>query len=176
MVNIVVGSWSVLFAWIGGPGWTTAAGTVYPLAVTPSLTIYHGVKGRRRRKLKERHMAAASAWVPQVPFFYQSGEQIKAGDCVLLHGEPGKVEFVADPVVDPNDWYVKERGGGVMIAEPKVFGRLFIDAPVSDYEDPEFESRGWRGLRHLRAAAREGLRNPVCVRKSAAGKSLEFPV
>jgi len=77
-----------------------------------------------------------------MPFFYQSGEQIKAGDHVLLHGEPGEVEFVADPAVDPNDWYVKEHGGGVMIAEPKVFGGLFINAPVSDYEDLEFVSRG----------------------------------
>jgi hypothetical protein len=77
-----------------------------------------------------------------MPFFYQSGEQIKAGDRVHLHGEPGKVDFVADPVEHPNDWYVKERGGGVMIAEPKVFGRLFINAPVSDYEDLEFVSRG----------------------------------
>ncbi len=44
--------------------------------------------------------------------------------------------------MDPNDWYVKEHGGGVMIAEPKVFGRLFINAPASDYEDLEFVSRG----------------------------------
>jgi hypothetical protein len=77
-----------------------------------------------------------------VPFFYQSGEQIKQGDRVRLHGEPGEVEFVADSVDAPNDWYVKEYGGGVMIVEPKVFGRLFIDAPVSQYEDLEFVSRG----------------------------------
>ena len=65
-----------------------------------------------------------------MPFFYQSGEQIQQGDRVCLHGEPGEVEFV------------DEQGGGVMIAEPKVFGRLFIAAPVSDYEDLEFVSRG----------------------------------
>jgi hypothetical protein len=29
-----------------------------------------------------------------------------------------------------------------MVVEPKVFGRLFIDTPVSDYEDLEFLSRG----------------------------------
>lgn len=53
-----------------------------------------------------------------MPFVYQTGEQIKPGDRVLLHG-----------------------GGGVMVAEPKVFGHLFIDAPVSDYADLEFVSR-----------------------------------
>jgi hypothetical protein len=77
-----------------------------------------------------------------VPFFYQSGEQIKRGDRVRLHGEPGEIEFVADPAGDPSDWFVKEYGGGVMIAEPKVFGSLFINAPVSQYEDLEFVSRG----------------------------------
>jgi hypothetical protein len=35
---------------------------------------------------------------------------------------------------DPNDWYVETYGGGVMVAEPKVFGCLFINTPVSDYE------------------------------------------
>ena len=77
-----------------------------------------------------------------MPFFYQSGEQIKRGDRVRLHGEPGEIEFVADPADDPSDWFVKEYGGGVMIAEPKVFGSLFINAPVSQYEDLEFVSRG----------------------------------
>ena len=65
-----------------------------------------------------------------MPFFYQWREQIKRGDHVRLHGEPGEIEF-ADPVNDPNDWFVKQYGGGVMIVEPKVFGTLFIDAPVS---------------------------------------------
>jgi hypothetical protein len=40
------------------------------------------------------------------------------------------------------DWLVKQYGGGVMIVEPQVFGTLFIDAPVSHYEDLEFVSRG----------------------------------
>jgi len=76
-----------------------------------------------------------------VPFFYQSGEQVKPGDIVRLHTELGEVEFVADPVDDPSNWFVEKFGGGVMVIEPKVFGRLFIDAPVSDYEDLEFVSR-----------------------------------
>jgi len=64
-----------------------------------------------------------------MPFKYQSGEQIKTGDRVLLHGEPGEVEFVADPddpASDPHDWYIGSLGGGVMIVEPKVFGRVFL--------------------------------------------------
>jgi len=78
--------------------------------------------------------------VSQVRLFYQSGEQIKPGDQVRLHGEPGEIEFVADPDDDPNDWHVEEYGGGIMIIESKVFKRLFIDAP-DQYEGLEFLSR-----------------------------------
>ena len=76
-----------------------------------------------------------------MPFFYQTGELIKLGDRVRLHGEPAEIESVHDPVEDPHDWFVKTYGGGVMIAEPKVFGRLFVEAPVTDYDDLEFVSR-----------------------------------
>jgi hypothetical protein len=77
----------------------------------------------------------------EVPFFYQSGEQINPRDRVSLHGEPAEIESVHDPADGLSDWYVETHGGGVMIAEPKVFGHLFIDAPA-DYEDLEFVSRG----------------------------------
>jgi len=61
---------------------------------------------------------------------------------VSLHGEPAEIEFVADPLHDPTDWYVQEFGGGVMVVEPKVFGYLFINPPfIDDYEDLEFVSR-----------------------------------
>jgi hypothetical protein len=60
---------------------------------------------------------------------------------VLLQGEPEEIDLIADPLDDLNDWYVKEYGGGVMIREPKVFGRLFVQAPVSDYDDLQFVSR-----------------------------------
>jgi hypothetical protein len=69
-----------------------------------------------------------------MPFKYHSGEEIKRGDRVLLYGEPGEVEFVADPadpLSDPNDWYIAELGGGVMIVEPKVFGCVFLRTPES---------------------------------------------
>ena len=78
-----------------------------------------------------------------MPLLYQSGQEIQRGDRVRLHGEPGEIEFIADPAHDPNDWYVKEFGGGVMIVEPKSFGRLFINAgDIPGYEDLEFVSRG----------------------------------
>jgi hypothetical protein len=76
----------------------------------------------------------------QMPFRYWSGEDIRKGDHVLLHGDPGVIEFGADPADDPDDWYVKEHGGGVMILEPKVFGRLVV-SDTANYEDLEFVSR-----------------------------------
>jgi hypothetical protein len=78
-----------------------------------------------------------------MPFKYQSGEEIRAGDRVLLHGEPGEVELVADPadpLSDPHDWYIETHGGGVLIVEPKVFGRLFL-TDTENGEDLVFVAR-----------------------------------
>jgi hypothetical protein len=81
-----------------------------------------------------------------VAFSYQSGEEIKKGDRVLFHGEPGEIEFVADTLVgDPAmDWYIKEFGGGVMVLEPKHFGRAFLTV-THNTEDLEFVSRAEGG-------------------------------
>jgi hypothetical protein len=60
-----------------------------------------------------------------VPFKYQSGEEIKKGDKVLFHGEAGEIDLVAEaPGGEDTKWYVREFGGGVVVKEPKVFGRL----------------------------------------------------
>lgn len=77
-----------------------------------------------------------------MPITYMTGEEVMKGDRVLFHGEPGKIELVADPgVADPEtDWYVKQYGGGAMILEPKHFGRAFLSDPHTD-EDLEFVSR-----------------------------------
>jgi len=77
-----------------------------------------------------------------LPFVYQTGQEIRKGDPVIFHGEPGEIEFVADPdVSDPEiDWYVQEYGGGVMILEPKHFGRCFLPE-TGAAEDLEFVSR-----------------------------------
>jgi hypothetical protein len=73
---------------------------------------------------------------------YQSGEEIKKGDRVIFHGEPGEVEFVVeerrgDPAMD---WYLEEFGGGV-VREPKEFGSCFLREP-ENAEDLIFVSRG----------------------------------
>ena len=59
---------------------------------------------------------------------------------MLLHGEPGEIELVADPAESSDDWLVKERRGGIMVLELKVFGRLFISEPETD-EHLTFVSR-----------------------------------
>jgi hypothetical protein len=75
-----------------------------------------------------------------MPLFYKSGEEIRTGDRVMLTGNLGEIEFVADPVLHPDDWLVIEHGAGVMIVVPKAYGRVFIEKPNED-EDLEFVSR-----------------------------------
>jgi len=79
-----------------------------------------------------------------MPFFYSSGEEIRKGDRVLLHEEPGEIELVADPA-SAEDWLVKKQGGGIMVLELKVFGRLFISEPQTD-EHLTFVSRQTKPL------------------------------
>ena len=59
---------------------------------------------------------------------YPSGEEVRKGDLVLFHGEPGEIEFVADRLVGDAalDWYVNELGPGVMVHEPKHFGSAYV--------------------------------------------------
>jgi hypothetical protein len=77
-----------------------------------------------------------------LPYCYRSGEEIRKGDRVLFHGEPGEIEFVADRLTsDPElDWHVSELAGGVMIIEPKIFGRAFL-SETHEEEDLVFVSR-----------------------------------
>ena len=76
---------------------------------------------------------------------YQSGEEIKKGDCVLFHREAAKIEFVVNSLTGDvaMDWYMQEFGGGVMIQEPKYFGPgVFLPAEsIPETEDLEFLSR-----------------------------------
>jgi hypothetical protein len=66
-------------------------------------------------------------------FKYMTGEDVRKGDCVTFHGEPSRVEFVAEPSIKDTEtsWYVKEYGGGVMILEPRAFGRAFLRSPAT---------------------------------------------
>jgi len=72
---------------------------------------------------------------------YESGEEIRRGDKVLFHGEPGEIEFVVDALTgDPaTDWYVKEHGPGAMVVERKT-GRTFL-TETEDAEDLVLVSR-----------------------------------
>ncbi|MBZ5678788.1 MAG: hypothetical protein LAO24_01645 [Acidobacteriia bacterium] len=81
--------------------------------------------------------------MPTATLKYSSGEVIQAGDHILFHRNPARIEFVAS---DPDDlevaWYIQEYGGGVMILDPMVSGRNFIPADqLAEYEDLEFVSR-----------------------------------
>ena len=64
-----------------------------------------------------------------MPFFYSSGEEVRPGDRVLIHGEAGAIEFIADAAKNPDDWYVREHGGGIMVLELKVFGEFSLAHP-----------------------------------------------
>jgi hypothetical protein len=77
-----------------------------------------------------------------MPYSYRNGEPMRKGDRVLFLGERGEIEFVADPLVsDPEtEWYVSEYGGGVMLIEPKKYGRVFL-AETYDVDDLQLVSR-----------------------------------
>jgi oxalate decarboxylase/phosphoglucose isomerase-like protein (cupin superfamily) len=77
-----------------------------------------------------------------MPFFYPTGEEIKTGDRVTYHGEPGEIEFVAEKLLgNPEiDWYVTQFGSGAMIFVPRSFGRVFVNDTVKD-EDLIFVER-----------------------------------
>jgi len=74
---------------------------------------------------------------------YRTGEEIKKGDRVRYNRNPATIELAATtPGDEETDWYVQEYGGGVMILEPAVFGRVFIGADgIDEDEDLEFVSR-----------------------------------
>lgn len=77
---------------------------------------------------------------------YRSGEEIRKGDHVLFHGNPAEIELVAFDADDPDPdvaWHTKESGGGVMILDPAVSGRTFVQKDsLDEFEDLEFVSRG----------------------------------
>jgi len=73
---------------------------------------------------------------------YPSGEEIRKGDRVLFHREPGHFEVVAVQMGDPETvWFTQEYGGGVMILDG-VAGRTFIPADqIDECDHLEFVSR-----------------------------------
>jgi hypothetical protein len=73
---------------------------------------------------------------------YQSGELIQPGDRVTYGGNAGTIELVVEGAtgVPETDWLFKTNGPGVMVAEPKVFGRVYLHDPHHE-EDLLFVAR-----------------------------------
>lgn len=73
---------------------------------------------------------------------YPTGEEIQRGDRVTYDGNAGVIELVVDGVTGDteNDWIFETHGAGIMVAEPKVFGRVYLHDPHED-EDLRFVGR-----------------------------------
>lgn len=77
-----------------------------------------------------------------MPLTYQSGETIESGDRVTYGGNAGTIELVVQGLTgDPEqDWLFETNGAGIMVAEPKVFGRVYLREPHEE-EDLLFIGR-----------------------------------
>jgi hypothetical protein len=73
---------------------------------------------------------------------YQTGEEILRGDRVTYDGNAGVVELVVEVLTGKpeEDWLLETHGAGIMVAEPKVFGRVYLGAPYEE-EDLHFVGR-----------------------------------
>ena len=73
---------------------------------------------------------------------YQTGEEIHRGDRVTYGGNAGVIELVVEALTgEPEeDWLFETNGAGIMVAEPKVFGRVYLRAPHEE-EDLHFVGR-----------------------------------
>jgi hypothetical protein len=73
---------------------------------------------------------------------YQSGEDIQLGNRVTYGGNARTVELVVEGLTgDPEtDRLFETNGPGVMVAEPKGFGRVYLPAPHEE-EDRLFLAR-----------------------------------
>ncbi len=77
-----------------------------------------------------------------VPLQYMTAEEVRPGDRVLYHGEPGSVETVVtgkDENDEANDWLFQQCGPGCMLLCAS-FGRVFVNE-VEDDEDLDFVAR-----------------------------------
>jgi hypothetical protein len=100
-----------------------------------------------QRTQRMGHPSNCASWRRRIPMkgrlAYRSGEEIRSGDQITYHDEPGKIEFlVAGKVGDPAmDWYAEQfPGGGFMIAA-RNFGNVFLTESGID-EDLKFVARG----------------------------------
>ena len=76
-------------------------------------------------------------------FRYVSGDEVRRGDQVRYHGEPGEVQFVASEKVGDAamDWYLDEYNGGGFMISAENFGRVFLTSNDID-ESLQFVARG----------------------------------
>ena len=93
---------------------------------------------------RSNHSAAWTRWQWQagMALTYRSGEEIHQGDRVTYGGRAGTIELVVEGLSgDPErDWLFETNGAGIMVAEPKVFGRVYVHAPHEE-EDLLFVAR-----------------------------------
>ncbi len=75
-------------------------------------------------------------------FTYRSGQEVRSGDQITYHGEPGKVEFVVtEKVQDPAiDWYSDRFPGGGFMINARNMGSVFVTDSAE--EDLQFVARG----------------------------------
>ena len=66
---------------------------------------------------------------------YRTGEVILPGGIVEYFGDPGHVEYVVNGLTGNSemDWNFRTNGTGVLIVEPRHFGRVYI----TDIENDE---------------------------------------
>ena len=103
-----------------------------------------------------------------MPFFCSSGEEIRPGDRVLIHGEAGEIEFIADPAKNSDDWYVKQHGGGSWCSNSKSSAEFSLahlrPQRAVDRAKPDTEAAHWQVIRKAhdrlkRAIAEQPLSN-----------------
>ena len=74
---------------------------------------------------------------------YLSGEEIRAGDIIRFHGEPGRVESVVTHKVGDAflDCFIDKFPGGVVTIEAQRLGNWFLVLENLEEGDLEFVSR-----------------------------------
>ena len=91
--------------------------------------------------LSGRTYSVAKNFIVPKLLVYRTGDEIQSGDRVLLHHAPGEVEFVLDGETNPEQWPAHMYGRGIMIAEPKTFGHIFVPEEHIGTEDIVLVSR-----------------------------------
>jgi hypothetical protein len=91
------------------------------------------MEARTRIAQLDKLQARLDRVMPPTAPTYLSGEEVRAGDQVLYHGECGTIAFVAAPDNADTKWYVEQYGGGFMVIAASC-GRVFRTATDEDIE------------------------------------------